>query len=212
MLRVKLPIFLTILVGVFIILNFFLTHPGVKAVAEEFNQWGMIVFAMALVLGFLNILRINLKAVARRSKDWPYKLALVGAMLFMVLVGAVDLATRGDVSAGSRFDALYRYLYSPLQSTTFALLAFFIASAAFRAFRARNARAALLLISAALVMIGRVPLGAWLWGAFPKITGWMMAVPNAAGQRGLIIGAAMGMIAMGLRIIFGIERPYLRGE
>jgi len=212
MLKVKIPTFLTIIVGVFVLLNFFITTPWVKAVAEEMNQWGMIVFAMALVLGSANLLRVNLNVIRRRAEDWPYKAVLVASMLFMAGVGVVDLLRRGHVSVGSYYNLLYLYVYTPLGSTMFALLAFFIASAAFRASRARSVRAALLLIAAALVMIGRVPLGAWLWETFPKITGWLMAVPNAAGQRGLIIGAAMGMIATGLRIIFGIERPYLRGE
>lgn len=212
MLKVKIPTLMTIVVGVFIISNFFLTIPWVKTVADELNQWGMIVFAMALVLGFANILRVNLKVIRRRGADWPYKIVLVAGMLIVAGVGTLDLWRLGHVSIGSRFYVLYMYVYTPLGSTMFALLAFFIASAAFRAFRARSMRAALLLISGALVMIGRVPLGEVLWSAFPKITGWLMAVPNAAGQRGLIIGAAMGMIATGLRIIFGIERPYLRGE
>ncbi len=90
--------------------------------------------------------------------------------------------------------------------------AFFIASAAFRSFRAHDFRAALLLASGVVVMIGRVPLGASISPIFPNLAGWLMAYPNAAGQRALYIGAALGVLATGLRVISGIERPYLRGE
>jgi hypothetical protein len=38
-----------------------------------------------------------------------------------------------------------------------------------------------------------------------------MTWPNTAGQRAIQIGAAIGMIATGLRVIFGIEKPYLKG-
>jgi len=212
MLRVKIPVAITIVAGVFMILKFFLVVPLVSVIADELEQWCLIVFAVAVILGVANILRINLKIVLRRGKDWPYKLVLVGSMLVMIVVGLVDLSLRGDVSKGSRFNYLYEYVMTPLSATVFALLAFFIASAAFRAFRARNVRATILLVAAALVMIGRVPLGAAISGYFPKVADWLMTVPNAAGQRGLIIGAALGVIGTGLRIIFGIERPYLRGD
>ena len=71
---------------------------------------------------------------------------------------------------------------------------------------------AILLVSGAMVMIGRVPLGASISSLFPKLADWIMSVPNAAGQRGMIIGAAMGVIATGLRVLVGIEKPYLKGE
>ena len=212
MFREKVPVTITIIVGVFMILKFFLGVVWIKSVADELEQWCLIALAVAIILGVANILRVNLRVVRRKGKDWPYKLVVIIAMLVMALVGIFDLITRGNVSVGSRFQYLFDYILTPLSATMFALLAFYIASAAFRAFRVRNMGAALLLLAGALVMIGRVPLGAAISPIFPKIADWIMTVPNTAGQRGMIIGAAMGVIAMGLRVIFGIERPYLRGE
>jgi len=211
MLRVRVPVAITIVVGSFMILKFFLTVGWITFIADELEQWCLVVFAAAVVLGVANILRTNLHVIRRRGADWPYKLVLVLSMLGMTAAGVYDLLTRHDVAAGS-FYYLFQYVMTPLSATVFALLAFYIASAAFRAFRARNVRAALLLVSGALVMIGRVPLGAGISEYFPNVADWLMAVPNAAGQRGMIIGAAMGVIATGLRVIFGIERPYLRGD
>jgi len=98
----------------------------------------------------------------------------------------------------------------PCSATMFSLLAFFIASAAYRAFRARTIDATLLLIAGALVMIGRVPVGNMLWDKFPVIAEWLMSVPQMAAKRGILIGVSLGMIATSLRIILGIERTYLR--
>jgi len=204
--------FITIIIGILVILKFFLNVPEVKGVADEVEQWCLILMAVAGILGVLNILRVNLHIVRRRGNDWRYKIVLIVSMLMMILVGIINIVQRGDVSIGSEFYYLFINIVMPLGATMYALLAFYIASAAFRAFRARNVRASLLLISGTLVMIGRVPLGAAISSIFPRIAEWLMTVPNAAGQRGLIIGAAMGVIVTGLRILVGIERPYLKGD
>jgi hypothetical protein len=106
----------------------------------------------------------------------------------------------------------YDHVFFPCNATMFALLAFFIASAAFRAFRARSAEAALLLGAAVLVMIGFVPMGGALWSGFPEIADWIMEVLNTSGRRAIIMGAALGAVATGLRIILGIERSHLGSE
>ena len=109
---------------------------------------------------------------------------------------------------------------SNLAAAMFSLLAFFVASAAYRAFRARNKEATLLLVAAVIVMIGRVPVGSYLYHLIPwvgsrypnflnDITSWIMNYPNTAGQRGIMIGAALGAVSMALRMLLGIERSYL---
>ena len=56
----------------------------------------------------------------------------------------------------------------------FALTAFYIGSSAFRAFRAMNMHATILLISGALVMLGRVPIGEYVSKSMPDIAQWIM--------------------------------------
>ena len=55
---------------------------------------------------------------------------------------------------GSLFQWMFKYIFSPLSATMFALLAFFVASASFRAFRARNFEASLLLVAGIIIMLG----------------------------------------------------------
>jgi hypothetical protein len=110
---------------------------------------------------------------------------------------------------GRVFVWIYDHLFAPCNATMFALLAFFIASAAFRAFRARNVEAGLLLGAAILVMLGLVPIGRAISSWFPSITEWIMEVPNNAGRRAIIMGAALGAIATSLRVILGLERSHL---
>lgn len=105
------------------------------------------------------------------------------------------------------FISFFNHIMVPLQATMFALLAFFIASASYRAFRARNLLASLLLIAALIVMLRFVP---GPWGELPaKTATWVMNVPNLAAQRAIVIGIGLGMVATALKVILGIERGYM---
>jgi hypothetical protein len=219
--RNRVPVFICAFVGIFMILKYFTTYSPFAKIAEELEQWGMVTLSFAIILGVLNLIKINLKAVVERKKDWGYKLLLLVSMFTMMVAGGIKWyleEVAGRQSNGlpvaihnSLFDFLFDHVYFPLSATIFALLAFFVASAAFRAFRAKNIHATLLLVAAVIVMIGRVPVGGALWKGFPWLQEWIMTWPNTAGQRAIQIGAAIGMIATGLRVIFGIEKPYLKG-
>ena len=116
---------------------------------------------------------------------------------------------------------MFTFVMSPLQSTMYSLLAFFVASASYRAFRAKNVEATILLLSAFVILLGRTPLGmaltAWIPDSFsifqiPNMAIWIMNSPNLAGQRAIMIGIALGVISMSLRLLLGIERGYLGQE
>ncbi len=113
---------------------------------------------------------------------------------------------------GRMYQWLYDYVFAPANATMFSLLAFFIASAAFRAFRAHNLEAGILLCTAILLLLGRATIGAAISPFFPEISDWIMNIPNNAGYRAIMMGAALGGIATGLRIILGLERSHLGGD
>ena len=118
----------------------------------------------------------------------------------------------GGQEEGTGFGWIYAYTLLALQGTMFAMLGFFVASAAFRAFRARSKEAAVLLLAAIVMMFGRVPLGEYLVPAAGPLAGWLLNVLNTAARRGIIIGISLGGIATSIKIIFGIERSYLGGR
>jgi uncharacterized membrane protein YidH (DUF202 family) len=107
---------------------------------------------------------------------------------------------------------IYEYVFAPCNATMFSLLAFFVASAAFRAFRARNIESGLLLGSAILVLLGRAPVGRAIADWLPAISQWILDVPNNGSRRAIVMGAAVGAIATGLRVILGLERSHLGGD
>ena len=135
----------------------------------------------------------------------------VSAKPFEIAARIPLLRTTG-IDSGSPLFWIFLNALSPFMATMFSLIGFFIASAAFRAFRARSTEATLLLIAAVIIMLGQTPIGQMLWQGIPDIMVWIFSVPNAAAKRAILFGIAMGSIAFSLRIIFGIERAYLGGD
>jgi hypothetical protein len=211
----ELPLLITAVIGLFMILSFYVPHHLVSVPADYLQQCAVIVVAFGYVLGGANALTVNLSAIARRQPDWPYKVVLVVTLVFTVLVGLKEGRHWQDEKTVSMF--LYNQVYSPMQGTMFALLAFFIASAAFRAFRVRTLEAGLLAAAALIVMLGRVPIGDQMTAWLPEplrlgsVQDWIMNVPQNAAKRAVLMGAALGVMATGLRVILGIERSYLGG-
>lgn len=204
--RLVIPLVITFTAGIIMILNFFIPHAPFNRLGEDLQEWFFIVASAAIFLGAMNLLHVHIRKIKLRLANWKYSPITIIGFAAMVATGL----TYG-VTEGKPFDYMFINMVVPMGATMFSLLAFFVASAAFRAFRASNWRATLLLLSAFIVMLGQVPIGAMLWGKIPIIKIWLMSIPNTAGQRAVMIGAAMGVVATSLRIIFGIERSYLGG-
>lgn len=206
----EIPLLITFLTGVIIVVTFFIPHQPFGGMQQRLLLWYSIVLGFTLLLGVDSLLRSNIRRIARRQPGWGYAAVLMAGFLVCLAAGAVSLfRDRSLIALSGPFMYVYTYVIVPLQATMFALLAFFIASAAYRAFRARTLEATLLLITAAIVMLGRVPVGAELWDKLPQIQDWIMEVPQMAAKRGIFIGIALGTIAMSLRVILGLERTYL---
>jgi hypothetical protein len=221
----EVPLFITAVIGLFMILSFFVPHQALSVPADFLQASAVILVGFGYVLGGANALRVNFDAISRRSPGWGYKVVLVVSLIATVIIGVFEGCQRhgGFLDEGTRSKWLYDWIYSPMSSTMFALLAFFIASAAFRAFRIRTVEAGLLAVAALIVMLGRVPLGDvvsdWFFRWIPPgnlhlstIQQWIMDVPQNTAKRAILIGAALGVMATGLRVILGIERSYLSGE
>jgi hypothetical protein len=202
--KTQLPVAVAFLSGFIMVLAFFIPEKNLENLSQNFLTFVTIVGGFTLLLGIVNILRANVQVVRRREKEWGFKLLLISTLAVMAISSFI-----WGIREGTVYHWMFQNMQAPMMSTMFSLLAFFIASAAYRAFRARTKEATILLITSVIVMLGRIPLGQFVWGKLPVYTDWIMAYPNLAVQRGIIIGAALGAAAMSLRIILGIERTYM---
>lgn len=216
--RTIVPVVIAFISGFLMILSFFFRPESsfLGQIEPEILSWVTIVGGFTLLLGVVSIVRVNFAAVRRRQENWIYKLVTLAAV-FVTMIPAmlpVRWSTMYGTGPGSIYDWLFNNLNAPMMSTMFAMLAFYIASAAFRAFRARNTEATLLLTTAIIVMLWRIPMGEALLKNIHTdlpdyINLYIMGGANLAVQRGIIIGAALGAAAMSLRIMLGIERTYM---
>jgi membrane-associated phospholipid phosphatase len=204
----EIPLLISMVAGIFVLIGFFVPHPAIRTTYDDIQQWVIIVVAFTYVLGMANLLRINLEQIIRRSRDWPYKIALVGGCVLTMVVGLFFSGGMKYLNDGTPFSWIYATFYSAMSATMFSLLAFFIASAAFRAFRVRTPEALLLAIAAFILMLGRVPIGNVISPYLPLAADWLMEIPQNAAKRGILMGAALGVMATGFRVILGIEKTY----
>jgi hypothetical protein len=226
------PIAITFLVGLSLVIAFYVPHAPFDSLDRHIPEYFNIIAAFAFVLGGGNLLRVHLTRISRRDHEWTYSIVTVAGFLVMMIAGLAKIA-QTESGPGTNLSAdladdslLYNWLYEaifvPCQATMFSLLAFFVASASYRAFRAKTLEASILLFAAFVILVGRTPVGqvltAWVPAPFdqylhiPNLSAWIMSIPNLAGQRTIQIGIALGIISNSLRLILGIERSHLGGD
>lgn len=189
--------------GLIVFLAFFLDIRALALAEAQIQDWGVVVAAFALVMAAVNLIYVNLKTAARGPRlDKICAYVLIGALVIMAFIGIV----RGPTDKA--YTLLFDGIMAPGDSTVWAIGVFYIASAAYRAFRIKNADAVFLLFSCAFVMLGAVPLGEAIWPKIPVIGDWIFDVPNMAAMRGMLIGTGVGAFSGGLRILLGVERTH----
>src|SRR5262245_19059545 len=225
------PLFITSVAGIIMVLAYFI--PPAQDWGEDVAVWFDILAAIAFVLGGGNLLKIQLKKMSDRAPGWGY--AAVTAISFIIMLGVglaktgvppsaefPNYAWSGAYNEGGAFWWLYESTMKPLQATMFAMLAFYVASAAFRAFRAKNVEATLLLGTAFIILLGRTYAGVWLthfisdepdsWWRnlrLENLSDNIRDLFTTTGTRALMIGVALGIASTSLKIILGIDRSYL---
>jgi hypothetical protein len=216
--------------GFALILAYF--SPYTEHLGETASIWFDVLAAIAFILGGGNLLKVHLKKMSDRAAGWGYSAITLFAFLATLAIGLGKFGVPPSDNyplhgwsgkydeAGTPFWWLYEFAFRPLVATTFAMLAFYVASAAFRAFRAKNIEAALLLGTAFIVLLGRTFAGVWLTSfldpegplsglRIENLTVYIMNVFNTAGNRAIMIGIALGVASTSLKILLGVDRSYI---
>lgn len=219
--RREVPLFITFFIGMLLIFAVFI--PPIETLGEDFTVFFDIIAVFAFFLGGGNLVRVHMSKFLGKKRDWGFSVVTLLGFFATLAIGLFKIGNPGGIAAaptapGSLLQMIFDFVFVPLQATMYSLLAFFVASASYRAFRAKNREATILLIAAFVILLGRTPFGMYLTGwvpdslsvlQIPNMAIWIMNGPNLAGQRAIMIGIGLGVVAMSLRIILGIERTYL---
>jgi hypothetical protein len=213
--RREVPLTIVFICGAFMAFQYFVPHHVSATIYQYALNWTIIIGIFTLTVGIGSLINLHYDRISKRRERWQYSIVTLVALAFMTILGLLSPNALQDPR--SLFMTMYFYVLSPVQATMFALLAFFIASAAYRAFRAKTLLATLLMVSAVIVMLGRVPIGDMLTGWLPEgmrfsdIARFILDYPNTAAKRAIYIGVGLGVGVTALKIILGIERTWLGG-
>lgn len=201
---------LTGLVTIVMFVDYFF-FPGGWAFAQTLQTWGVIVFNISLGLGAVTLLKGHTMIVTRKRTNWQFSAWLLFMFALTILTGLVGYFGTGQQTDNSIFNWLFVHIYTPLGSTLYATTGFYIFSAAYRAFRARNLDAALMLIAGCFVILSNAPIGEVIWSGIPVIGQWFRFTGQVPGMRTFSMVGALGMIAYGFRALLGKERGFYAG-
>ncbi len=202
----QIPALITLATGLLLPLSTFLSIGRKLDLPGITDKWHLLIVAGTFMIGSIGLTRMHVANIIERKEGWGYSAVLVTSLWGYFIFGLIDTAT------GSAYNAIYNATVIPMQSSIAALMAIYVVSAAYRAFRVRNVESGILLVAAVLVMIGQVPIGEAISSKIPAISTWIMHVPNSATMRGLQIGIRLATIAVAFRVIFGLESAHIGGE
>src|ERR1044072_1744277 len=135
-----------------------------------------ILAAFLLGLGVYSILRIHVRKLAKQQQDWFFSAVLLFSMFMMIGFGYADWLNHLDPVKAPIWDDVTKYpwnnkvydimfegLLQQMDAAMFSIIAFYILSAAYRAFRIRSVEATILLGTALIVMLSLMGAVAYLW-------------------------------------------------
>ena len=189
--------------GLIVLLGYFL--PALAGWRDEILRWAVILAAVLLLVGVINLARVHWRKFARQQSGGWYSLILLISLGLTLVV-----AVAGYISGDARILTwLFNYVQVPIESSLMAILAIVLAYAAARMLNRSIDLFSILFIGVVvIVLLGTITLPMVEIGLLRDFRNWIVQVVAMAGARGILLGVALGTIATGLRVIFGADRPY----
>ncbi len=193
------------ILGGLVLIEYYTTIPALNNLVSKLSTMAVILASFASVLGLFNIYRYHYGNIKNKEGGlWYLSIITVCLLTFSILYG---------LYAGIYSD-VYQWMWFYLAAQTYAaglsISGFYMITAAYRACVARSAEAFVLLIATIVILFGSAPLTMAYLPGFKPIDNWFLSVPSAAAGRGMTIGAGIGTLALGFRLLYGKEKMITR--
>ena len=201
--RRDIPLFITGILGGIVLLEYYVQIPPLSSGVTTIVEWSTAIFAIAPLLGLVKFLQQHYKHIRNKEpRVWYHSIWLIIIALFTFFLGA----TQGTTDR--LFEWIYWNLMAQIYISTVVLQSLFSISAAYRAFRTRTYEATIMLLAALIVTITYTPIVTYYFPGISAWGDWLVKVPNLGATRGIYIGAAVGAVAIGFRILLGKEKAF----
>jgi len=191
--------------GIIVLLGYFYPIPLLLQLRVLLTNWAVIIAAMTVLIGIYNLVAVHTEKIRTKEKgsanSWVLVISLIATIAWLgygFFSGSQDFTMR--IVADS--------IIVPVEASLMAILAVTLIYASIRLLRHRlDVMSVLFLVAAVLFLIAFMPTPL---GPVPgdQVLGQFMNVFSTGGARGLLIGISLGVLLTGLRVIFGVDRPY----
>jgi hypothetical protein len=196
---------LAIASGLIVLLSYFFPAQlsGLRGLLID---WAVVIAGMAVLVGIANLVFVQMEKVRSRQKGGIYSGVLIISLVLTFGIGIVFGPENLFVQA------VVNSVIIPMEASLLAILAVTLVYASIRLLRRRiDLMSVIFLVSAVLFLLAVMPTPFSLNPYVQVFQDFILNVSgmfSRAGARGLLIGVALGTLLTGLRVLFGIDRPY----
>lgn len=189
--------------GGVVLLGYFLPLPIISGLRSVFLEWALILSAVALVVGVVNLFNVHVKKATAGGEQGVFSVILIVSFV-LTFVMVVFFGLTSETSLW-----IFNYLLLPVEASLVAILAIVLLFALIRLFYKKLSIFNLIFAMTVFFLLAATVVTAWI--DIPEIgllRDWVAHTWSLAGTRAILLGVSLGAIATGLRVLLGADRPY----
>lgn len=191
-----------IAIGLIVLLGFFFPIPVLMQLRLILTDWAVVIGAIAILVGIFNLVSVHMEKIRMRQKGSSY-----GVILVLSLIGTFIIGVAFGVESPFMQLAVDAVIV-PVEAALMAILAITFVYAGIRLLRQRQDLTTMLFLVVAVLLLVAIMPKPFDNSAIDQFIIYLTGMFSRGGARGLLIGIALGTLLTGLRVLFGVDRPY----